>query len=143
MEKLTQEMIDAQIDKVISNTEDINLKEPRADNVSFDKDDLRIFINFNNGSSFSFLASQVEELAVLSPEVLASVVLTSCGKGLRWETPDIDLSIYGLLLGHFGSKVWMTELGRMGGKAKTLRKITAAHENGKKGGRPSKNKTFT
>lgn len=109
MAKLTQEIINSQIEKARANIEIVNLKEPRAIAIYFDQKDSRIFINFSNGSNFSFLTSQVEWLADLSPEVLAQVSLTPCGKGLRWETPDIDLSIQGLLMGIFGSKEWMTK----------------------------------
>ncbi len=35
--------------------------------------------------------------------------LTPSGKGLRWDEPDIDLSIQGLLLGIFGSSIWRKE----------------------------------
>ena len=34
----------------------------------------------------------------------------------------------GLLINNLGSKKWMTEIGRLGGKAKTQSKITATRE---------------
>lgn len=112
MVKLTQEMIDAQIEKADANAQEIDLKEPRAVKVFFDENDSRVLLRLNNGSDFAFFTSQVEELANLPAEILAEVTLTSCGKGLRWETPDIDLSVQGLLLGIFGSKSWMSEQNR-------------------------------
>ena len=108
MAQLTDQEIEAQIDAAIANQLKIDAVEPRANRVSFD--DGRITINFNNGAMFSFLAESVETIARLSPLVLASVELTPSGKGLRWDEPDIDLSIQGLLLGIFGSKVWMKEI---------------------------------
>ncbi len=108
MAQLTDQEIEAQIDAAIANQLKIDAVEPRANRVSFD--DGRITINFNNGAMFSFLAESVETIARLSPLVLASVELTPSGKGLRWDEPDIDLSILGLLLGIFGSKVWMKEI---------------------------------
>jgi len=44
-----------------------------------------------------------------------------------------------LLQGIFGSKSWMArELGAEGGRARTVAKVTASRENGRKGGRPKK-----
>ncbi len=71
------------------------------------------------------------------------IYLTTGGKGLRWETPDLDLSIQGLLMGIMGTKSWMAELGRQGGAAKTERKAAAARENGSKGGRRRKREAIT
>jgi hypothetical protein len=67
-----------------------------------------------------------------------NVELTPSGKGLRWDEPDLDLSIQGLLLGIFGSQVWMKEIAAKGGQSKSERKAAAARANGKKGGRPKK-----
>ena len=77
-------------------------------------------------------------IATLSKETVATVKLTPSGKGLRWEQPDIDVSIQGLLLGVFGSNVWMKEIASKGGRAKSPQKAVAAKANGKKGGRPRK-----
>ena len=120
MAQLTDQEIEAQIDAALLRTRKcetanqlkIDAIEPRANRVSFE--DGRITINFNNGATFSFLAESVEAIARLSPLVLATVELTPSGKGLRWDEPDIDLSIQGLLLGIFGSNVWMKEIAVIG-----------------------------
>ena len=109
MIELTQATIATQIEKAIANQGAIDSQEPRAVNVSFDRANSRVWIDFSNRSQFSFLTSQVEWLANLSPEILAEVTLTPDGKGLRWDTLDLDLSIQGLLMGIFGSKSWMAE----------------------------------
>jgi hypothetical protein len=72
---------------------------------------------FNNGATFSFLASTVEAIATLPTAILATVELTPSGKGLRWDEPDVDLSIQRLLLGIFGSNIWMKEVAAKGGKS--------------------------
>jgi hypothetical protein len=82
------------------------------------------------------LASTVEAVATLPTEILATVELTPSGKGLRWDEPDIDLSIQGLLLGIFGSNVWMKEVAAKGGKSTSEKKKAASIANGSKGGRP-------
>jgi hypothetical protein len=109
----------------IANQGAINSQEPRAVNVSFDCNNLRVSIDFNNNSNFSFLTSQVEWLANLSPEILAEVTLTPDGKGLQWETPDLDLSIQGLLRGILGSKSWLAERsrGRCSGEGAMISKL--------------------
>ena len=137
MTKLTPQQIEAQIDAAIDNQAAIDAVEPRAKKVIFD--DGKIIINFNNGATFSFLPKSIREIATLEPEVLATVNLVPSGKGLRWETHDIDLSIPGLLLEMFGSNIWNKEIAAKGGKARSLRKAMAAKANGKKGGRPRKN----
>ena len=136
MAQLTEQQIEDQIDRAIANQAKIDTVEPRANKVLFK--DGRIILHFNNGAIFSFLASSVEAIANLSLEVLATVELTPSGKGLRWDEPDIDLSIQGLLLGIFGSNIWMKEIAAKGGKSTSEKKKAASRENGKKGGRPKK-----
>jgi hypothetical protein len=84
------------------------------------------------------LPESVEAIATLSPELLATVELTPSAKGLRWDEPDIDLSIIGLMMGIFGSQQWMREIASKGGKSQSERKKAASRVNGKKGGRPKK-----
>ena len=104
MAKLTEEQINAQIDKAIANQSKINLIEPRANQVSFNQQENRITINFDNGTIFSFLTDSIGIISYLPTEVLATVELTPSGKGLRWDEPDIDLSIIGLIMKVFGSQ---------------------------------------
>jgi hypothetical protein len=58
------------------------------------------------------------------------------GTALRWPDLDVVLYIPALMKGVFGTKKWMSELGRAGGKATSAAKAQAARENGAKGGRP-------
>jgi len=60
------------------------------------------------------------------------------GYALRWERLDADFTVIGLLAGIFGTKAWMSELGRKGGNARSEAKASAVRENGKRGGRPRK-----
>ncbi len=136
MAQLTDQQIEAQIDAAYARQPEIDAVEPRANKVLFD--DGRITLHFNNGAAFSFLPESVEAIATLPSEVLATVELTPSGKGLRWDEPDIDLSIQGLLLGIFGSNVWMKEIASKGGQSTSEKKKAASRANGKKGGRPRK-----
>jgi hypothetical protein len=121
MTQLTARQIEAQIDRAIARQAEIDATEPRADRVLFD--DGRIIVYFNNGAVFSFLPESVEAIATISPELLATVELTPSAKGLRWDEPDIDLSIIGLMMGIFGSQQWMKEIASKGGKSQS-KKVT-------------------
>jgi hypothetical protein len=77
-------------------------------------------------------------LAGASPDELAQVEVTPSGEGLHWETLDVDLSIPALMVGIFGTKAWMAELGSRGGSVTSTTKAKAARKNGKRGGRPRK-----
>ncbi len=145
MAQLTERQIEAQIDAAIKRQPQIDTVEPKVKKVIFD--DGRISLYFNNDATFSFLAESVEviscagarsAIATLSSETLATVELTPSGKGLRWDEPDIDLSIQGLLLGIFGSNVWMKQIAGKGGSSTSEKKKVASRANGAKGGRPKK-----
>jgi hypothetical protein len=136
MTQLTDRQIEDQINAAIINQPKIDAVESRANKVIFD--DGNITLHFTNGATFSFLPKSVEAISNLTPELLATVELTPSGKGLRWDEPDIDLSIQGLLLGIFGSKVWMKEIATLGGSSTSEKKKAASRANGKKGGRPKK-----
>ena len=69
---------------------------------------------------------------------LSDVEVDSQGVGLHWPQLDADLTVQGIITGIYGSKRWMAELGRKGGKQKSERKAAAARANGRKGGRPRK-----
>ena len=55
-----------------------------------------------------------------------------------WEELDSHLSVPGLVAGTFGTKRWMSELGRKGGSVRSEAKAKSSRENGKLGGRPKK-----
>ena len=81
----------------------------------------------------------LQGLESATPEQIAAVEVTPSGYGLHWES--LDLGVPELIAGVFGTKAWMTELGRLGGQVKSAAKEKAARENGKRGGRPRKPET--
>ena len=115
-------------------------KEPRADRARYDKRSDRIIVELRNGAAFSFPPELAQGLAGAAAEDLGNVRITPSGEGLRWPSLDVDFSLPGLMVGIFGSKAWMAEIGRRGGKAKSEAKRAAVRENGKKGGRPRRQK---
>jgi len=112
--------------------------EPRAQAAWYDKASGRVFIELTNECLFAFPARFGQGLQGATPEQLAAVEVWPDGAALHWEELDADLGVAGLMAGVFGSKAWMSELGRAGGKVQSEAKARASRENGKKGGRPRK-----
>ena len=74
-----------------------------------------------------------------SPDSLADIEISPAGLGLHWPRLDADLYVPALLQGVFGSKSWMArQLGAEGGRSRTIAKVAASRQNGRKGGRPRK-----
>jgi hypothetical protein len=114
------------------------LTEPYAVKALYDSQIDKIVVFLSNGVEFSFPAKLGQGLSNASQEELAEVEITPSGLGLHWESLDADLSIPGLIMGIFGTKQWMTEIGKKGGCSTSVTKSQASRENGKKGGRPRK-----
>lgn len=110
--------------------------EPRASRAHYDSTSGRIVVELRNGCVFAFPPALGEGLEGGTPEEWAEVEVEGDGYGLHWESLDADLTVPGLLLGQFGTRRWMSELGRRGGRRSTPQKARAARENGRKGGRP-------
>lgn len=112
--------------------------EPRAASARYDAGTGRVVIELTSGCMFAFPAEYGQGLRGATDEQLARVEVTPGGYGLLWDELDAALAVPGLLSGVFGSRAWMRELGRAGGKVQSGAKARAARENGKKGGRPKK-----
>jgi hypothetical protein len=112
--------------------------EPRVESARYDKKSGRIVINLQNGTTFMVPVAMLEGFSNASTEELADVQVTPSRAGLHWERIDADFSVPALLKGVFGSKMWMSDIGKTGGSATSEAKALAAKENGRKGGRPRK-----
>ncbi len=110
--------------------------EPRAKTARYDARHDRVVVEMTNGCVFAFPPRLAEGLRNATPAQLRGVEVTPRGGGLHWETLDVDLSVPRLVLGVFGSRAWMSELGRRGGSASSRAKALSARRNGKLGGRP-------
>lgn len=113
-------------------------RDPRAVGAVYDASTRRVIVELSNGCTFAFPSAIAEGLGDATSAQLAQVEISSAGLALHWEELDVDLTVAGLLRGVFGTQRWMSELGRMGGRARSEAKARAARENGKKGGRPRK-----
>jgi Protein of unknown function (DUF2442) len=112
--------------------------EPRAVKAWYAVDSERVFIELTNGVVMGFPYRLLQGLANGTPEQLAEVEIMPTGTALHWKSLDADLGVPQLVSGLFGSKAWMTELGRHGGKSKSEAKAQASRDNSKRGGRPRK-----
>jgi len=73
------------------------------------------------------------------PEDLADAEISPSGLGIHFPAIDMDMYLPGLLEGYLGTKRWMAARnGQAGGKVSNEAKAAAARENGKRGGRPRK-----
>lgn len=139
--ELTEENLKEEIARAKVAGEKADATELRAESVHYDKSDDLIVIKLRNGAIFSFPPRLAQGLQGSSPEQLADIWIPPSGSSVHWESLDVDFSIPELIAGIFGTKSWMAELGRKGGKATSSAKSAAARKNGKKGGRPRKNNT--
>ena len=115
---------------------------PRAVAARYDRRVSRVMVSLSNGLELAFPPHLAEGLADAKPADLAAIEITPTGLGLHWPTLDADLYLPALLQGVFGSPRWMAGLlGKSGGLARSVAKVAAARENGRKGGRPRKRAT--
>ena len=133
--------------------------KPMGQSVHYDELKNLVVIELNNGLIVSFSPDLGQETILLNPKELSKVCLTATGDAIRWSEKGIGMEIGDILRGCFGSKKWMNRLvqeqrissnqypndkevrtawGKIGGSIRSLAKIRAARENGKKGGRPRK-----
>jgi hypothetical protein len=112
--------------------------EPCAAAARYDRGSRRIEVQLTNGCSFAFPADLARGLRGASANDLADVEIELDGAGLHWERLDEDLLVAELVHAVFGSKRWMSEIGRTLGSVRSPAKARAARINGQKGGRPRK-----
>jgi hypothetical protein len=98
----------------------------------------RVVVDLDNDCSFAFPASRAQRLSGASAADLREVEITPSGLALHWPKLDADLYLPALLRGVLGSRQWMAQIGRVGGRSTSPAKAAAARANGAKGGRPRK-----
>lgn len=127
---------DAEIDAAIARAgrqDDGLLIEDASYNRALDA----LVLRLRNGRRVLFPREDLEGLRD-APAAKVARVEVLAGVGLHWEELDVDLYGPALLEGIYGSKRWMSEIGRRGGEAKSAKKAKAARRNGAKGGRPQR-----
>jgi hypothetical protein len=115
------------------------MRGPRAESAHYDAGRDRIIIRLTTGVEIGFAPRDVEGLQHASTEDLQAIEVEAFGLGIHFSRIDADLYVPALLEGAVGSKRWMAaQLGAAGGRARSVAKVAASRENGKRGGRPRK-----
>lgn len=112
--------------------------EGRAKAARYDAASGRVEIELANGCVFAFPPALAQGLGAATAEELASVEIMPGAESIYWECLDVGFSVPNLVAGSFGTRAWMREMGRAGGRVRPAAKALAVRENGKKGGRPKK-----
>jgi hypothetical protein len=113
-------------------------EEPRAVEAFYDRDSARVVVHLCNGCTFIFPPELADVLSNASATELEKVTIIPPGYGLDWPDLNASFDLFGLVAGIFGTKRWLTELGRKGDRVTSDAKARAVRENGTKGGRPRK-----
>lgn len=112
--------------------------EPRAGKVQYSRARDAFVITLRNGVVLHIPRRLLQGVSDATPAQAARFIILGKGFGLHWPDLDADLTIPGLAAGIFGTKAWMSELGRAGGRKKSPARAAASRVNGKQGGRPRK-----
>ena len=128
----------AEIDAAIAQAKIYDLYRPKAIAAIYRAEDDVFVIKFLTGVELTIPRMLLQGLENATPAQLAEVEIVDFQSGLHWESLDVDHYILSLLEGFFGSRKWMSELGKIGGTSRSAAKQSAARKNGRKGGRPRK-----
>lgn len=104
--------------------------EIQAQAARYDRKTNRLIIELKNGATHIVPCELIQGLRDAAPRDIAAVELGLRGASLHWEKLDQDFTVGGLVRGIFGTKKWMEQLHRSGGRAKTKAK-SAARANGR------------
>lgn len=130
---------DAEIDRAIAAAKELE-DEPRVAQVEYRPGhglDLLI-LTMSDGRRVLIPREDLEGLQGARREEIAEVVISPSGTALHWPRLDLDYYVPNLLRHIYGSRRWMSHVGRLGGAVKSAAKVRASRENGAKGGRPRK-----
>ena len=112
-------------------------KKPLAVRFSFDAGSRILSIRAEDGSGIDVPVYKIKELREAPAKDIRNGYITKEGDAIHWDDLNAHYTVAGLAAGLFGTKEWMRELGRVGGKKTSAAKATAARLNGQKGGRPA------
>ena len=97
-----------------------------------------LHLTFRGGGSMAIPRRLIPGLERTAGTDLAAPTVSPAGDALSWPALDIDVSVAGLVAHVFGTRLFASATGRMGGERRSRAKAAAAKLNGAKGGRPRK-----
>ena len=127
---------DAEIDAAMARANATEGERPRAIAADYRLADDRVVITLATGVQVAIPRNRLQGLQGATPRQLAKIEIEGPGTGLHWPLLDVDHYIPAILAGVFGTRRWMSEIGRRGGMARSAAKARAARLNGRRGGRP-------
>jgi len=113
-------------------------EEPRIKSVRYVAEMDIFVLQMSDGTYPTLPRKLVQELQGVSRAKAAKVVADRAANAIRWPELDVDLYVPSLVEGIFGTKKWMSDIGKLGGAVRSKSKSEAARRNGAKGGRPRK-----
>jgi hypothetical protein len=129
---------DAEIDAAIAQAKVYDQYRSKAVAAAYRAKDDVIVIKLATGVELTIPRKLLQGLENTTPAQLAEVKVVVAQSGLHWESLDVDHYIPALIDGVFGTRTWMSELGKIGGTSRSEAQRAAARKNGRKGGRPRK-----
>ena len=114
------ELSEAALDRAEAAGRLATAQQPRARSARYDPTTARIVLDLENGCTYAFPPSLVQDLQTATPSELAQVIVDGAGFNLHFPTLDVDLLVPALVSGIFGTKAWMTSaLARIAGTARS------------------------
>lgn len=133
------EITEEQFNAATKRTSSSARRELQAVSARYDAQSRRVVVVFASGIELRIPARAVQGLESTHVRDLRRIEISPSGLGIHFPAIDVDVFLPALLAGKTGSRAWMaSQIGRAGGKSSSEAKVSAARENGKKGGRPRK-----
>ncbi len=112
--------------------------EPRAERVDYDARKKRLVLHLRRGALVAIPVDRIKWFAGATSRQLRAVHPSRYGDAIVSDELDMHVSVKGLMRDLVGLTAAASFMGSEGGKAKTPAKVSAARQNGKRGGRPRK-----